>query len=69
MKQTESLNIIRTIDVSIEDLQKQVQQWEEVTQTMEQKLTAQEVELEENIKYFNHTVAKLEDRIRPSNSC
>lgn len=69
MQQTESLNIIRTIDVSIEDLQKQVQQWEEVTQTMEQKLTAQEVELEENIKYFNHTVAKLEDRIRPSNSC
>lgn len=68
MKQTESLNLMRTIDVSIEDLQKQVQQWEEVTQTMEQKLTTQEVELEENIKYFNHTMAKLEDRIRRSNS-
>lgn len=63
VKFSETFELVRTMDLSIVDLQEHAEKWKHTTQALEDRLSKQEVDLENNIACFNRTIERLEGRL------
>lgn len=65
-KVSECFELARATDSCIQDLQEQAQQWEQVTNDLEQKLATQEADLAKNREHFNQLLVDLERKVKAS---
>lgn len=61
----ESYEIARSLNSSVMDLQSQTNKWEDILNSLEQKLDQQEIDLQENSNYIINKMASLETNFRP----
>lgn len=65
-KLSDCVSVVKSIDDCIGELQELAKKWEWTNNRLEQKLSAQEIELENNRKGFNELLANLEAKLKPS---
>ncbi|QLL30238.1 hypothetical protein HG536_0A00550 [Torulaspora globosa] len=65
-KLSECVGVAKAIDTCIAELQELAMKWERTNNRLEQKLSAQEIELAHNRQRFDELVANLEAKLKPS---